>query len=403
MTQYSALSNVQKRLLEDKKLTIGYLGGSITLGISAGRTSYDNGYFGENTGDYSRSWVNQTSAWFSEQYPDAEITTVNAGVSDTQTNMGIFRLEDTLMNTNGHDMPDLVFVEFTSNDWSVGLHQTDDDLQRQVESLFRNIYSLNPNAQIIVMITARSTSKNHYDIMANYYGIPIIEAGRVLGQKMTDRGYAHESGGSYYYTVDDLHPSIYGYDVYAQEIQKYLSSELVGKEPFGSYFDNRVLMPKAKWDRLIDQPTIIHPSELEYTKGTLINTPYSLSMFGTGMTTSDIVISSQMLHLTENSSVTFEIEGNTLGILLQMHSGSDVIIDYEIDGRTTSAYWGSGVPYSYRIDSSTLAYQRYEHPMSFILEHTLGSGRHTVTLNFTVPFGQQVDIGGILYSADATD
>ena len=45
------------------------------------------------------------------------------------------------MNTNGHDMPDLVFIEFTTNDWNQG-----DELKTEIESLVRNIYKLNPYA-----------------------------------------------------------------------------------------------------------------------------------------------------------------------------------------------------------------------------------------------------------------
>ena len=398
----STIPNVIKRLEEDKELTIGYLGGSITLGTSAGRTSYENGAFGEDTGDYSRSWVNQTSAWFSEQYPDAEITTVNAGVSDTQTNMALFRLEETLMNTNGHDMPDLVFVEFTNNDWSVGIHQTANDLQRQVESLFRNIYALNPNAQIIVLITSRSSSESHYDIMAEYYDIPVIDVGDKMAELMTARGYTNESAGNYYYTVDDLHPSIYGYDVYSQEIQGYLATQLVGLKAYDKYINYEERMPEAKWDLLIDNPEILLPENLEYTSGTIIDTPFALSMFGTDATTvSKVNMSDKMLHLTEDTSVTFEIEGNTLGLLLQMHSGSDVVIDYIVDGSSTHVMWGEEVSYAYRITDSSLAFQRYEHPMSFILEHMLGEGTHTVTLNFTIPEGQVVDIGGVLYNAES--
>ena len=73
----SPLMNTYKLLTNEKKLTIGYIGGSITMGASAG--------------DVRKSWSHLVSGWFSEQFPEATIETINAGVSDTATNFGIYR------------------------------------------------------------------------------------------------------------------------------------------------------------------------------------------------------------------------------------------------------------------------------------------------------------------------
>ncbi len=68
------------------------------------------------------------------------------------TSLALYRLETTLMNTVGHDMPDLIFVEFTSNDWNIEI-QGKEELCIQIESLFREIRCINPVAEIVTVIT----------------------------------------------------------------------------------------------------------------------------------------------------------------------------------------------------------------------------------------------------------
>ncbi len=199
------LSNAFKLLAVEKKLTIGYIGGSITYGGSA-RTVMDG-----QKGDINLSYVNRISNWFKETYKGATIETVNAGVSDTATNFGIFRLEKNLMNTNGHDMPDLVFIEYTTND-STSLKK--EKLLVQIESLIHNVWNANPYAEI-VFISTQVAYKNEaikaYKEIGEKYNIPFIDVGSPLRKAKHEKwGSTKETSGKFYYTVDDLHPSHIG-------------------------------------------------------------------------------------------------------------------------------------------------------------------------------------------------
>ncbi|MBR3961731.1 MAG: SGNH/GDSL hydrolase family protein, partial [Clostridia bacterium] len=170
------LSNSVKLLNTEKKLTIGYIGGSITLGSSAAQ--YLSGSDLNKEANLMNSWVNRMSTYFATNYPNATIETVNAGISNTQTNFGIYRLTKHLMNTDGHDMPDLVFIEFTSNDWNDG-----DDLKVEIESLFRNIYAANPYAEIVVLSTnvnSANASRKLYRELCEEYNIPFVDVGSKL-------------------------------------------------------------------------------------------------------------------------------------------------------------------------------------------------------------------------------
>ena len=380
-TSESALSNAYKLLTQgDRRLTIGYLGGSITLGTSAEK---DGGSFG-------LSWVNRVSAWFAEQFPNAVIETVNAGVSDTATNFGLFRLEQCLMNENGHDMPDVVFVEFTTNDWEYDT-QSSTDLEYQIESLFRNIWSYNPCVEIVVISTNRAASDASfaaYTAIAERYRVPVIDVGAALVDAMKTRGYAEENAGTgFYYTTDNLHPSHRGYEVYYNEIKRVLESELTNLSLQSKLlYDYAQHLPAAKHpDALITNPTIIPATSLTFTGGhKKEKQPLTVSMYGTDQTVSTVELVPNRVALYNKTTVTLEFNGNTLGLLLQMEKDANVEMTYAIDG---------GAEQTFLVDDSHFGWQRYAHAQVFMLGHNLGGGKHTVTMTFVK---NRVNLAGVL-------
>ena len=95
------LENTVYRLKHDKKLSIGFIGGSITEGCGASSPK--------------TSWVGRTYDWFTRTYPEAEFRFENAAIGGTGSMLGVYRLEHELLDKSD---PDLVFVEFAVNDWS---------------------------------------------------------------------------------------------------------------------------------------------------------------------------------------------------------------------------------------------------------------------------------------------
>ena len=365
----------------EKKLTLGFLGGSITLGTSS-KTTIDG-----KVGDYSLSWVNQTSQWFKDMYPDATIETVNSGVSDTATNYGLFRLRKTLMNTDGHDMPDVVFVEFTNND-IVTPNQTTADLATQIESLFRNIWQLNPNAQIVAVSTLRydGTSVSAYRSICSQYGVQFIDVGTPLGQLMSERGHSNESSGNYYYTVDNLHPSHIGYTVYTNVIKEQLGKVIDNSKAFkdGKLYDFTSEMPESSRP-LILNPTIIPASELPVSgDATVSDSPLTASMFGTQTDApQQFNIVPKMMNIKGEYTVTVDFEGSCLGLLFMMNSNA-INVKYSVDG---------GEEKTFAVDSNNYSWQLYTHGQTWMLEHNLSKGTHTVTFTFS---GNNIDLAAIL-------
>jgi hypothetical protein len=85
------LPNFMDKLRKGKKLTIAFMGGSVT--------QMDDKY------------RNQTARFIRDMYPKAEISFINAGVSGTGTDLGACRLRDQVLQLH----PDLLFIEYAVN------------------------------------------------------------------------------------------------------------------------------------------------------------------------------------------------------------------------------------------------------------------------------------------------
>lgn len=368
----SPLMNTYKLLTNEKKLTIGYIGGSITFGTSAG--------------DVRKSWSYLVSDWFSEQFPEATIETVNAGVSDTATNFGIYRLEKDLMNTNGHDMPDLVFVEFTSNDFTYA-SQGEEELKLQIESIILNIWKHNPNAEIIAVSTNTSkvVSRTLYENVFEYYGLPFIDVGFPLRSAMREKK-TDLAGSTYYYTTDNLHPSARGYEVYLGEIVEALKPLITNLAPKDKELtDYSKTKPETLSKNLILTPKIVPAEKLKLAGAAqLTDKPITLSQFGTQIVRTGSEFTPSSVQLSGKSTVTAEFSGTALGIATQLGE-----VGFEMRWKVDDGEWKE-----FAVNAKSWAFQRYNHAQVFMMEHNLSEGKHTVVIEFTE--NTNIRLGGLL-------
>lgn len=359
----TSLSNTAKLLKTEKKLTIGYIGGSITLGTSA--KQYVSGSDLNKEANIKNSWVNRTSAYFAEQYPDATIETVNVGISNTQTNFGIYRLAKHLMNTDGHDMPDLVFIEFTSNDWNSG-----EELKIEIESLIRNIYAANPYAEIVVLSTnvnSASESRKLYREVCGEYKIPFVDVGTKLRGAIREKFGSTSENGPYFYTVDNLHPSAEGYKIYTdliiETIEPLLKTELESDKLYNNFENLRAPL----CSNLISNPKTIEATGLTFEGNTSkVSEPLNVSFHGTGLTVNTIPYVNEYILMNNGSKVSYTFTGNTFGVLVGF-TKTGFTIRYRIDGGEWKTY-------------SNVNSHLYVHTQVKILEHTLSEGTHTVEI-----------------------
>lgn len=376
------LSNTYRALKYDKKLTVGYLGGSITFGSSAINDMKDDDGTVLN-GDIYLSFANRTTEWFEKTFPDATIEHVNAGISDTATNYANYRYVKDLMNTDGHDLPDIVFVEFTSNDWiynDIAGKQGHEDFLRQAESLLHNIYAINPYCDVVPVFSTRTdaayaSSRTAYVEVAEHYGLQYIDMGIPVQKLISERGLQNETQGNFYYTVDNLHPSHIGYGIYFDEIRKVLEERLINNSVSGEQKINHLASaPDYMNERLWLTPSLIYVSDLEVDGVARKFTPCGSYMYGmskdkmaqTNISPDSLTIKSS------DTKVRFKFTGTTFSIIFQINK-LGINMDYTIDGENKN----------FSIDKdSQLSFQMADHTQLFVIEQDLPYGEHEVELSF---------------------
>ncbi len=205
------LDNTFYKLTHDKRLSVGYFGGSITEGAGAS--------------DASRtSWRAKVTEWFRASYPDAEITEIYAAIGGTGSDLGMYRCDTDLLSGN----PDLVFIEFAVNDSWMNY----DAILMQTETIYRKIRRKNPCTDIICIITttasiasglekgAEFTARAAHSVIAHRYNAPIIDVGNILHFEVLKNG-----GDFLKYTTDNVHPNDDGYALYTDTIVNFLEAQ----------------------------------------------------------------------------------------------------------------------------------------------------------------------------------
>ena len=497
-------SNTVKVIQRDKKLTIGYIGGSITNGYSAGnqgiRVRNSSGiysvrwadgteidltdqrladmgmtenwgnynvpvmpiYYDENgakitqenavfqdykynseTGEYepgdyltvipsdiSKNWTNRINCWFEEKFPGTEIESVNVGISGTASNYGAARIEEDLLYSEGHDVPDLVFIEFTINDWLYpegidGLTQTNDDLKRQVESMLLSIWKANPYAEIALIYTAGAasgTSKLHTEV-AEHYNIPYSDVGTRLGAlkrerlskiypDQQNRWYENSLNKDIYYTIDNLHPSVIGYGLYFEDIKedlldKYITNDMTYGTTLYNYCEAHKALAPAAGDWSMLNPTHILAEDFTWTgtqgeekindqwnfwsvigdKTAWASTancgydyqlapPVTGAMYFTARDNTMINFEEtpSSIHVTsDQAKASFEFDGRAFGFMFKVLY-HNIDMEYQVDGGEWKKFRIAG--------DNKFSTMLYENSNFVFAEQDLEQGHHTVNLIF---------------------
>ena len=252
------LSNSYIKLTERKFLTVGYLGGSVTVG--SGSTNQD-----------TKSWRALTTQWLKNRYPNAAVNEVNVSSGSTGTLYGAGRVSEQLMSKN----PDIVFVEYAVNDYYQGYTQAESE--RYMESIVRTIRSKNPYTDIIFVYTTDIGLKGMktqwieaFDNVAERYHILKIDLGAELlneiGSDSTDWAY----NGKYF--SDSVHPTDAGHEKYASFVEKFLKDNLIFANSLMSYG-----MPEAMRTDLLLNCEFYTPDEIAQQnegKGSVENTAF---------------------------------------------------------------------------------------------------------------------------------
>ena len=191
-----------------EKVTIGYIGGSITGGGSA--TSEANRY------------VNLSYEYFKQTFGQSNnVSFVNAGVAGTSSVVGNMRVEKDIFSHNC----DIIFIEFAVND------QGGARFQKSYESLVKKCL-MQENQPAVVLITlcqkSMGTNEDWMIKVGQNYDLPVISGKGAIQAGNLDWDSRYGSG-------DTIHPGNGGHKLIADCIGYYYRQALRSENASDSY------------------------------------------------------------------------------------------------------------------------------------------------------------------------
>ena len=145
--------NKLSKALNGEKITVAYLGGSITEGVG---------------GTPDTCYAKLSFDYIAESFGKGDnMEYINAGVSGTPSVLGNLRVKKDVLDKNA----DIVFIEFAVND---GLDQLYKD---SYESLVRTVLKQENEPAVVLLFTVTKTGhtcQEHMSQIGEYYGLPMI-------------------------------------------------------------------------------------------------------------------------------------------------------------------------------------------------------------------------------------
>ncbi len=204
------IKKVFQRAEQGEKLTIGFLGGSITQGALAS--------------DPKLCYAYRVYEWWCKTFSKAEFVYLNAGIGATDSQFGCARVESDLLAYR----PDFCIVEFSVNDAST-LHYLE-----TYEGLVRRIYGAAWQPAVLLVHNVCYDNGSNAQLMhgkaARYYELPSVSMQSCIYPELVSGRLENRT-----ITPDDLHPNDYGHELVASVITYFLGKTLEdienGEEP----------------------------------------------------------------------------------------------------------------------------------------------------------------------------
>ncbi|WP_066717027.1 SGNH/GDSL hydrolase family protein [Clostridium sp. Marseille-P299] len=189
---------------QGEKVTIAYIGGSITEGAGASSAS--------------KSYAYQTYEYFKDTYGQGDgsnVSFVNAGMGGTPSTLGILRY-DRDVTEYGNIEPDIVFIEFAVNDYQEPTNG------EAYESLVRKVLSSKNRPAVVLMFSvfqSKWNMQNLYIPVGEYYELPMISIKDAVVPEL-EEGRMTDA----LFFADQYHPTTYGHTIMANCIKNYFNA-----------------------------------------------------------------------------------------------------------------------------------------------------------------------------------
>jgi lysophospholipase L1-like esterase len=233
-----SLKRFHERALGREPLNVVFFGGSLTWGANA-------------SDPQTTSYRGLMTQWLREKYPSTPITFYDAAIGGTGSQLGMFRLERDVLSRK----PDLVFLDFTVNDWAEG---TDPQSLGSYERILRQLLANNAMVMPIFMMFRGHAEKPDAPLPPRHQShLKLAEAYNLPSANTVPYVLEKIRAGADIKTLwpwDTAHPDDPGYRLFFECVRDRYEQEIKGETmatiPEKTVFDN--LYPKRTRLTLVD-------------------------------------------------------------------------------------------------------------------------------------------------------
>lgn len=191
------LKEVFARAESGERMTLGFLGGSITQGSLSSTPQTCYAYL--------------VYQWWCETFPQAEFTYLNAGIGGTTSQFGVARAGTDLLAGK----PDFVIIEFSVNDEST------EHFMETYEGLVRKVYGADFSPAVLLVHNVYYHNGGNAQLMhgriGRHYGLPAVSMQSAIFPEVVSGRIENRA-----ITPDDLHPNDAGHALVASVITYFL-------------------------------------------------------------------------------------------------------------------------------------------------------------------------------------
>lgn len=303
-TNEMPLFNVMRKAQSGQRVTIALIGGSITKGTISKGTRDESMSKKLTYFDYFTNW------WY-KKFPKADLLFVNAGISATDSYLGVHRVQKDVLDRK----PDLVLVEFAVNDKKTAYHR------QAYENLVRKILDSPTKPAVMLLFMSKLNGWScqlQQAKIGSHYHLPMLSCANVMKDLIGKGIYTMEE-----LSGDAIHPSALGSAVIGEILVRYLDSiqeKSLGQVASKKSPDTYVTSKKYS------SAKVLSCKDIKIQRmGTFARSDKS-RIFPDNLTTEN-----------GNGELTFTVTGKNIGILFaQQINGRGGQFDVYVDGKKTA-------------------------------------------------------------------
>ena len=341
------LKNAFKKAKSGQKITVAFIGGSITEGTGASKTTC-----------YSAL----VSKWFEGTFGAQNVKYVNAGIGTAGSLFGVHRVDNDVLSYN----PDVVFVDFAVNDKG----KNPELEQATFDALIQKVYNSSSKPAIISIAMATKTKWNNEsdesDICRNYE-IPMLSFSKYIHATILVGKYTWKDA-----FIDEVHPNKVGHKIISELAIYYLEKVLSEIDKQGSSAAEKITSAYIPESARFISAKRINPTQISTISNTGFSSVNSEFQYTNGYWETT----------TENAQISFAVKTKTLTLFFGKLPADGGHFELYIDGNLIEKY-------------ACATSDSWEYINSKVVASYDSVENHTITIKNVSESGARVLISGI--------